>query len=145
MIPTGEAGTQEASFTPTCVHRKVHIAPVLSNLSLRSGLVGERPEVEVVLDLLPAVGQPLRLIQEEQDDGQAEGGLLDIQESLLERGKAIAQGNDGKLQALQDQGDEHGAEDRPVQAPRATDEDNPHDPEGPAKLEMLRAHSEDGR
>src|SRR3990172_11553673 len=118
----------------------LHLPHPRTNVQDRlSILVGEGPQVKVVLELLPPVGQAMRLIEQEQHNRQSEDPLLDIQEAGRKGREGIAQGNHGELQRLEKNRDEDRSKDDAMEAPHPTDQDNTNHPNRPLKLEMLRA------
>ena len=58
-------------------------------------LIGEGPDSEVVLDVAPELGESLGLEHQEEDDDDAESGLLDVREQRGHLGSAVGRMNQG--------------------------------------------------
>src|SRR5215831_1398741 len=99
--------------------------------------VRERPHAEVVLDGVPAGGEPVRLEDQEHDDEQAEHPLADRGEGADELGRQPGERGEGQAQQLGQEGHEHGAEDRPQYRAEPTDDDHGQVVDGHPDREVL--------
>src|SRR3990167_4764003 len=139
LISCGQAAGSVSAKPSARIHSSSDLmVPSLSSIS-------ERPKVEVVLELLPAVGEPLGLVEQEQHDGEPEGRFLHVEEALGEGRIELCERDHGELQQLQDHGDEDGAEGDAVQAPDSADEDDADNPQAPRELKVLGAHEKERR
>src|SRR6266568_8633242 len=101
--------------------------------------VRERVELPVRLDEPPPGGEAVRLEDQEENDDEPEQAHLERSEERGEVRVAVGHRAGEDPEQLREERHEHGAEDRPLHAAQAADDDQPELVDGEADGEVLRA------